>query len=150
MPITPEQIKKIIADDKEKKSEMNRVSNPQLQTPTLKTSPEDAKEAITLFKNMFPNNEHPPKKNDDGSITFQFKTPEDSRQFFSTLAKNNPTGSGMIIDKKTNTVMGYYKGGQLYHANGKECSEKDTLKPDAKFPADKFKFPENNSPSMGM
>lgn len=100
-------------------------------------------EIMKKFQETFKDNQwykdNPPKKGDDGKLSLAFKSDEDMHTFFEKLAKENK--NFIIVDGKTNEVMGYAKDGKLCHANGDEFKKGDALKPGGT-KLDSFKMPE--------
>lgn len=82
----------------------------------------------------------PPVVKADGSVGFSFPNKGDAEAF--CLSQAQQGRRMVIIDQQTMTVMGYSNGdGILYHADGQEFQEGDTLKPSKIADAD-FTLPE--------
>ena len=83
----------------------------------------------------------------DGNISFSFPNKGDAEGF--CLSQAQQGRCMVVIDQQTMTVMGYSNGdGILYHADGQEFQEGNTLKPSHIADAD-FDLPEPRS-KLGM
>lgn len=83
-----------------------------------------------------------PKTNTDGSVSLTFKSQNEMTKFLSSAAQDK---KAFVVSDNKGHVMGYSNGdGKLYHHNGKECNESDTLKASST-PIRDFQMPEPNS-----
>lgn len=87
---------------------------------------------------------HPPKVNDDGSVSLSFKSHQDLADFAAGQAKEGQAFA--VVDAKTNQVMAYSNGdGKLYNGDGSEYkSDQKDFKGGGKFKD--FKMPLNDKP----
>lgn len=120
-----------IAQTKEDIENNGITPNAGISTEAFPEDKEDSQAIILAFKEKFgglgPAFIEPKTNEKDGSITFTFPKKGDAEQFFMEQAR---AGNRLIIvDKATDTVMAYSDGVKLYHADGNEFQQGDTLAP---------------------
>lgn len=112
-------------------------------------SKQDLDDLASAYNEMFGGKPgyKPPVFNPDGYISLAFPNKGDAEVF--CLAQAQQGRSMVIIDQQTMIVMGYSnRDGILYHADGQEFQEGDTLKPSHIADAD-FTLPDPR-PRPGM
>ncbi|MCW8400606.1 hypothetical protein OQJ26_17645 [Legionella sp. PATHC038] len=92
---------------------------------------------------------NPSKQGEDGRLNLSFKSESDMNSFFQKMAAEQKDSSFLIVDSKTNQVMGYGDKGKLYHANGEEFKSGDKMKPGGTA-LDSFKIPEPEEPKQSQ
>lgn len=127
--------------------------SPQPFVPTHKriiTEDEEVKYSIILsYKEIFAGKDgyEEPIINEDGSITFSFPSPEEAGNFFMQDAEKGH--AFVIIDMKTNTVVGYSNGdGHFYHVDGKVFQKGEAIARSSEIHPDKFDMPRPASPNF--
>ena len=114
------------------------------------TEDEEVKHSIILsYKEIFAGKDgyEEPIINEDGSITFSFPSHEEAGNFFMQDAKKGH--AFVIIDMKTNTVVGYSNGdGHFYHVDGKVFQKGEAIACSSEIHPDKFDMPRPASPNF--
>ncbi|KTC78808.1 hypothetical protein [Legionella cherrii] len=133
---------------------------PTVTTPLPSTPKKDVTVASPLseaifkkFQDIFKDDpwykNNPSKQGEDGKLNLSFKSESDMNSFFQKMAAEQKDSSFLIVDSKTNQVMGYGDKGKLYHANGEEFKSGDKMKPGGTA-LDSFKIPEPKEPTQSQ
>lgn len=134
-----------VLDEEEKKAPQPLVTTHK----SIITEDEKVKYSIILsYKEIFAGKDgyEEPIINEDNSITFSFPSSEEAGNFFMKEAEKGC--AFVIVDMKTNTVVGYSNGnGSFYHVDGKLFQKGEALAHSSAIQPDNFDMPRPASPS---
>jgi hypothetical protein len=120
-----------IAKEEEEKQHRARASSPNAGLKVaIQCDTAEIQTIIEAYNNHFGGKPgyKAPKKNTDGSIVLEFPNKGDAELF--ALGEAQKGQKMLIIDSKTQTVLGYSNGdGKLYQADGTEMQEGESFSP---------------------